>query len=106
MLVVGLTHRWREADSRVEQSPEGEGAPGSVSETVWMQVASVSCHRLRSVFFGFGCRSLAVERTVSVSAVCGARETGLGSSKRQEGNGVGDGVRLHGRNKALKGATP
>jgi hypothetical protein len=62
--VVGLNHRLREADSRVEQSPEGEGAPGPVSETVWMQVASVSCHRLRSVFFGFGRRSRAVERTV------------------------------------------
>jgi hypothetical protein len=61
---VGLNNRPGVADSRVEQSPEGEGAPGPVSETVWMQVASVSCHRLWSVFFGFGRRSRAVERTV------------------------------------------
>jgi hypothetical protein len=31
---------------------------------------------------------------------------GLGSLERQEGKGAGDGVRLHGRSKALKGATP
>jgi hypothetical protein len=54
VLVAGL-NRWRwVADSRVEQSPEGEGAPGPASETTWLQVASVSCcrssgvHRLRS----------------------------------------------------------
>ena len=29
-----------------------------------------------------------------------------GSSERQEGIGAGDGVRLHERNKALKGTTP
>jgi hypothetical protein len=27
-------------------------------------------------------------------------------TERQEGRGVGDGVRLHGRSKALKGETP
>ena len=33
-------------------------------------------------------------------------ERSTGSSERQEGRGAGDGVRLHGRSKALKGSTP
>jgi hypothetical protein len=34
VLVAGLNSQWRVADFRVEQSPEGGGAPGPVSETV------------------------------------------------------------------------
>jgi hypothetical protein len=35
-----------------------------------------------------------------------ARRKEAEHQKRQEGNGVGDGVRLHGGNKALEGKTP
>jgi hypothetical protein len=50
----------------------------------------------------------------SRGGACGGRfrpftvrvELGKGTFERQEGNGAGDGVRLHGRSKALKGATP
>jgi hypothetical protein len=64
VLGVGLNRRRRVADSRVEQSPEGGGAPGRVSETARMQVASASCRRLRPVSGGFGQRSREVERAV------------------------------------------
>jgi hypothetical protein len=37
---------------------------------------------------------------------CTTRSRKTGVAQRQEGNGVGDGVRLRGRNKALEGATP
>jgi hypothetical protein len=106
VLVAGLNRRWWVADSRVEQSPEGEGVPGPASETAWLQVASVSCRRLRPVLADFGRWGREVERAVVGFDRCGAREVGNGSSKRQEGNVAGDSVRLHGRSKALKGATP
>jgi hypothetical protein len=64
VLVVGLNSHWRVADFRVEQSPEGGGAPGPVSEAVWMQVVSASCHQFRLVFSDFGRWSRAVERMV------------------------------------------
>jgi hypothetical protein len=76
VLAAGLNRWWWVADSRVEQSPEGEGAPGPASETTWLQVASASCrrlpgvHRLRSegagwqVLVGFGRRGREVERVV------------------------------------------
>ena len=64
MLAVGLNSRWRVADSRVEQSPEGGGAPGPASETWCLQVASVSCRRLRPVLVSFGWWGHEVERAV------------------------------------------
>jgi hypothetical protein len=81
VLGAGLNHRRRVADSRVEQSPEGEGHQEALS--TW------------------GAQELARR--------FGARDGpgGLGEEgrvvQRQEGNGAGDGERLHGRNKALKG---
>ena len=107
MLAVGLNSRRRVADSRVEQSPEGGGAPGPASETWCLQVASVSCRRLRPVLVSFGWWGHEVERAVVGFGRFAVRvELGLGTQRRQEGTGAGDGVRLHGRSKALKGATP
>jgi hypothetical protein len=69
------------ADSRVEQSPEGEG------------------HREALSTWGAG------DSARHFGACDGP--WGLGEDgplvQRQEGNGAGDGVRLHGRSKALKG---
>jgi hypothetical protein len=79
-LAVGLIRRLWVADSRVEQNPEGEGAPGASPST----------------------------RSDSAASAGGLGRAGrsAGSLKRQEGRGAGDGVRLHERSKALKGATP
>jgi hypothetical protein len=69
------------ADSRVEQSLEGEAAPRAFPK--WELVALARC-------FGICDEKPAV---------------GLarGVSERQEGRGVGDGARLHERSKALEG---
>jgi hypothetical protein len=64
----------------VEQDPEGEEVGQGALEA-----------GLRR-FFGFG------------SPVKGVST--WPSSKRQEGNGAGDGVQLHERRKALEGGTP
>ena len=80
MLLIGLNSRGYVADSRVEQDPEGAEVDQGVFEA-----------GLRR-FFGFG------------SPVEGAST--WFSSKRQEGNGAGDGVQLHERSKALEGGTP
>jgi hypothetical protein len=83
----------------VEQSPEGEGALGPVSDPVWLQVASVSCHRQGSLVLGFGRGSagrVGVRRLRSLKSsggACGGRfrpfavrvRRGSGSFKRQEG---------------------
>jgi hypothetical protein len=78
VLVAGLNSQWWVADFRVEQSPEGEGAPGPVSETVRKQVVSASCRQLcwcsLASVRGAGRRSA----WWSVSAVCGAREAWSG----------------------------
>ena len=81
MLWFGLNRRIEVTDSRVEQSPEGEGR--SDGKPIWGADGMAHC-------FG-GCDDR--QRLGSVE----------GTSQRQEGNGAGDSVRLHGRNKASKG---
>jgi hypothetical protein len=119
VLVAGLNRRRRVADSRAEQDPEGEGAPGAATETAWVQVASASCRwfvlcrRLRSearggqALEGFGRRGRVAERAVvgfgRLWCACGWLWV---RSNDKRVSGAGDGVRLHGRSKALKGATP
>jgi hypothetical protein len=107
VLVIGLNSRWQVADSRVEQSPEGEGVRGPVSEAARLQVAygqlppvSAGVRRLRSAVPRGGAHGGRFRPFAVRVRRCS------GSSERQEGKGAGDGVRLHGRSKALKGATP
>jgi hypothetical protein len=76
----GLNSRGYVADSRVEQDPEGE--------VVGQGFSGAGFDR----FFGF-------VRT-------GGWESYMAFDQRQEGNGAGDGVRLHERSKALEGITP
>jgi hypothetical protein len=78
--LVGLNRRLEVVDSRVEQSLEGEGLQGLL--------------HLGKVGFG------AVLRRLRRSVRTSERLEGF---QRQEGTGAGDGVRLHGRSKALKG---
>jgi hypothetical protein len=79
--VSGLTRRREVADSRVEQSPEGEGRPEGRS--TWGTTVSARCFGARDGRSGLGSYGKAFQH--------------------QEGNGAGDGERLHGRSKALKG---
>jgi hypothetical protein len=72
------------AASRVEQSPEGEVMPEGLSN----RRAGLSARR-------FGTRD--ASRSAGEIGWC---------EQRQEGIDVGDGARLHGRRKALKGTTP
>jgi hypothetical protein len=73
---ASLTRWWEVADSRVEQSPEGEGRSAGLP---------IMSGRV-------GCLHLA----------CSGGQV-RGAFQRQEGNGAGDGVRLHGRSNALEG---
>jgi hypothetical protein len=80
-VLVGLNRRLEVVDSRVEQSLEDEGC----SEGLFIMERSASAR-----CFG----------------TCdGKAEPRRGSKvfQRQEGNGAGNGVRLHGRSKALEG---
>jgi hypothetical protein len=82
----GLNRRRMVADSRVEQSPEGGAVFRGPSRYSELQVFGFTYVFLRACF--------------SVVEVYRA------SANRHEGRGVGDGVRLRGRRKALKGPNP
>ena len=77
----GLNSRQTVADFRVEQNPEGE------------------------VPSGFGAHLRRVEASAEARRRSCEQEA-RGMSNVRRGSGVGDGVRLRGRNKALEGATP
>jgi hypothetical protein len=81
VLGSGLNRRLEVADSRVEKSPEGEGRWEGHGDDALTEVAQA-----------------AEEREIEPR-----QDEGL---ERQEGNGAGDGVRLHERRKASKGETP
>jgi hypothetical protein len=79
---IGLNRRRRAMDSRVEQSPEGEGRLRGFHNVV----------RHRAPFSdGTRCRR------------AWSRRAGTNDKRAR---GAGDGVRLRGRRKALKGTTP
>jgi hypothetical protein len=77
---VGLNRRHGQADSRVEQSLEGEGCSD-----------------------GFPTNEIQSWREASADATDRFSGDVRGHQKRQEGRGAGDGELLHERNKALKG---
>jgi hypothetical protein len=79
-LASGLTRRVRVADSRVEQGPEGGG--------------------------GFAGHPTCSSRTQRLRWVLGSGGLARGAAQRQEGIGVGDGARLHEREKLWRATTP
>jgi hypothetical protein len=80
-----------EARRRPRHGSEGENPGGRKAQESYVQAAGLTPFRSQ--------RTLVRSKTLKVRTV-------FGSIQHHEGSGAGDGARLHGRSKALKGTTP